>query len=75
MMACCTELRSVDKNINYDKVPDCALCIVAIYFLRLVLRYFFITLVGVLSSATIRGTTKYLLMGFIVLLITIFSNT
>ena len=62
---------------NMDKyvVSDCALLIVARFFLRLVLRHFFSTLAGVLTSVTLGGTKKYVLIGFMVLLLlTISSN-
>ena len=55
---------------------DCDLFIVSRFILRLVLQLLFSTLVGVLTSATLGGTTKYVLMGFkVLLLITISSNT
>ena len=74
-MACDTELSSVEKNRADAEVSYCALCIVSICFLGLVLRHFFSILVDVLSNATIGGTTKYVLMGFIFLLLTISSDT
>ena len=41
-----------------------------------VLQRFFSTLVGELTSATLGGTTNYLLMGFtVLLLLTIYSDT
>ena len=44
--------------------------------MRLVLQRFFSTLVGVLTSDTLGGTTKYVLIGFtVLLLITSYSNT
>ena len=49
--------------------------IVAKLFQRQVLRHLFSTLDGVLTSATIGGTTKNALMGFKGLLITISSST
>ena len=45
-------------------MSDCDLLIVAIFFLCLVLRSLFRTLVGVLTSATLGGTAKYLFTGF-----------
>ena len=66
---------SVDKKRADAELSDCDLYIIATCFLRLVLQRFFSTLVGVLSSATTRITTKYVLMVFIVLLLTISSNT
>ena len=56
-------------------MPECTILIVAIFFLRLVVHRFFSTLVGVLTSDTIGGTTKYVLMAFKVLLLNISSNT
>ena len=55
--------------------PTAIFFILAIFFLRLVLRHLFSTSVGVLTSATIVGTTKYVSMGFKVLLLTIYSKT
>ena len=75
MMDCDTEWREVGKKRDGAEVSDCALCIIANCFLRILLRHFFSTLVGVQSSATIGGTTKYVLMGFMVLVLTISSNT
>ena len=70
-MACDTEWREVDKKQADAELYDYALCIVSICFLHLVVQHFFSTLVGVLSSAKIGGTTKYVFMGFIFLLLTI----
>ena len=57
-------------------MSNCALLIVDSFFLCLVLRIFFRTLVGVLTSVTLGGNTKYALMGFTVLLLLyIYSNT
>ena len=50
MMACDTEWKAVDKNLEEDVVSDCDRFIVARCVLRLVLRRFFSTLVGVLAS-------------------------
>ena len=76
MMACDTEWRAVDNNIVEDLVSCCALFIVARYFLRLFLRIFFITLVGVIDSVELIGTTEYVFMDFTVLsLLDIPSNT
>ena len=74
MMACDTELREVDKKRYDAEVSDCDLCIVARFFLRLVLQHLFSTLVSVPYSTAIRGNANVLLMGFIVLLLTISSN-
>ena len=76
MMACDTEWSSVDKNMYEAVVSNYDLLTVAIFFLRQILWSLFINLSGVLNSFTIEGTTKYLLMGFKVLLLpTIISNT
>ena len=48
MMACDTEWRAVDKNIADDVLSNCALFILVTCVLNLILRPFFITLVGVL---------------------------
>ena len=57
-------------------MSDCALFMVDIFLLRLVLRRFFSALVGVITSATLGDTTKYVLMVFtVLLLLTISSNT
>ena len=64
MMACNNKCRSVDKNLAEAVVSDCALFIVMSCALRLGVRRFFITLVGVLDSVELRVTTEYLLMGF-----------
>ena len=74
-MACDIEWREVDKNLYDAVVSNCDIFIVAICFLRLVLQRLFSTLVGDLTSVTLGGTTKYLLMGLTVLfLLTISSN-
>ena len=54
---------------------DCARFIVASLVLTLILTFFFSTLGGVIASVKGGGTTMYVLMGFIVLLSTISSNT
>ena len=57
-------------------MSNCALFIVDIFFLRLVIWRFFSTLVGVITSDKLGGTTKYVFMGFtVLLLLTISSNT
>ena len=61
-MAYDTELNAVDKNLDEAVVSDCVFF--ASFLLSLVLRHFFSTLVGVITSATPGGNTKYLLMGF-----------
>ena len=54
----------------------CVYFMVAICVLPLVLRCFFSTLVGVVASVVLRGTTEYVLIEFTVLsLLTISSNT
>ena len=76
MRACDIECRAVDNNMDEAVVSDCVIIIVAIFFLRLVLRRFFSILVGVITSVTLGGTTKYVLMKFKVLLLQIiYSNT
>ena len=57
-------------------VSDWDCCIVAILVLPLFFLCFFSTLGGVLTSVKLGGTTVYVLMGFIIeLLSTISSNT
>ena len=57
-------------------MSDCARFIVASLFLTIILRCFFSALGGVLTSFKLGGTTVYVLMGFIIeLLSTISSNT
>ena len=56
-MACDTEWRAVNKNLAEAVVYDCALFIVTGFVLCLVLHHFFSTLVGVLDSVELRGTT------------------
>ena len=76
MMACDTEWRVVDKNLAEAVVSNCDLFIIASCVLRLVLRRFFSTLVGVLDIVKIGGTIYYVSMGFtVLLLLTISSNT
>ena len=74
-MAYVTDWREVDRHLVEDVVSDCAFFIVASCVLRLVLRYFFSTLVGVLASVVLIGTAEYVLMEFVVLLLTIYLNT
>ena len=51
-------------------------CIFASLVLPLIFRFFFITLGGGLTSVSLLGSTKYVLMVFTTgLLSTIFSNT
>ena len=76
MMACDTEWRVFDKNMVEAVFYNCAIFILVSCVLCLVLRLFFITLVGVLDSSKLRGTTEHVLMYFKVLsLLTIYSNT
>ena len=58
MMACDTELRAVDHNISEDLVSNCAIFMVDILLLNMVLQRFFSTLFGVITSATLGGTTR-----------------
>ena len=53
MMACDTGWREVDRNLSETVVSDCALFMVSICVICLVLRCFFRTLVGVLSSVVL----------------------
>ena len=75
MLACDTECRAVDRNIVEAVVFICACFIVPRYFRRCVLCCFFSTLFDVLACVVLRGTIEYVLMGFMVLLLTIYSNT
>ena len=75
-MACETEWREVNRNLAEDVVSYFYRFMVASCVLTLVLCCFFSTLVGVLASVVLRGTTGYVLMEFTVLsLLTISSNT
>ena len=75
IMACYTECREVDKNLAEYLVSGCDIFIVSSCILHLILRRFFSTLVGVLASVKLRGTTEYVLMVFTVLsLLTISSK-
>ena len=56
-------------------VSACACFIVVICVCHCVLRCFLNTVVGVLASVVLRSTTEYVLMEFIVLLLTIYSYT
>ena len=49
MMACDTELSEVDNNLAEAIVSYCDIFMLASYLLRLILRRFFSTLVGVLT--------------------------
>ena len=71
-----TEWSAVDRNLAETLLSDCACLIVASLVLPLILCCFFITLYGVLTSVKFVGTTMYVLMGFIIeLLSTISLNT
>ena len=71
-----TEWKLVDRNRSEAVFSDCARFIVASLVLPLILSCFFSTLGGVLTSVKLGGTTMYVLMGFIIeLLSTISSNT
>ena len=54
-------------------VSACACFIVAIFVWHFVLRCFLNTVVGVLASVLLRGTTEYVLMEFTVLSLLIIS--
>ena len=57
-------------------MSECDSLIFTSLVLPLILRSFFSTLSGVITSVKLGGTTVYVLMGFIIkLLSTIFSNT
>ena len=73
-MACDTEWSAADKNFAETLVFDCALFILATFSLLLVLWRFISTLVRVITSDTLGGTTNYVLMGFVVLLLLIISS-
>ena len=60
------EWRSVDRNRSEAVLSDFARFIVASLVLPLILRCFFSTLGGVLTSIKLGGTTMYVLMGFII---------
>ena len=57
MMACDTEWSAVDKNLAESVVSDCDLFMVPRFFMLPILQRFFSTLVGVLTSVTLLGTT------------------
>ena len=76
VMVCETECRAVDRNLAEDVLSDCDRFMVARCVLTLLLRCFFSTVVGVLASVVLRGTTENVLIEFTVLsLLTISSNT
>ena len=76
MLAWDTEWREVDINLAEAVLLDCACLVVASLVLPLILHCFFSTLGGVLTSVNLGGTTVYVLIGFIIeLLSTISSNT
>ena len=57
MVSWYTELRTVDRNRAEAVLLDCARFIVASLVLPLILRFLFSTLVGVLNSVKLGGTT------------------
>ena len=69
-----TEWRAVNRNLAEAVLSKCARFIVTSLVLNLILRCFFSTLGGVLTSVNGGGTQMYVLMGFIELLSTISSN-
>ena len=70
------ERRAVNRNLVEAIVFDCSLFIVTSCVLNIVLRLLLNTLVGVIASVELRGTTEYVLMKFAVLsLLIIYSNT
>ena len=75
MMDCDTKFMEVDKKRDDDEVSDFSICTLVRWFLFLVLQRLFIALVGRMVLATIGVTTKYVLMYFIVLSLTISPNT
>ena len=76
MIAWDAEWREVDKNLAEAVLSGCACLSVVSLFMPLILRCLFSTLGGVLTSVKLGGTTVYVLMDFIIeLLSTISSNT
>ena len=76
MIAWYTEWRAVDRKRAEAVLSDFARLIVASLVPPIILRCFFSTLGGVLTIVKLGGTTMYVLMGFIIeLLSTISSNT
>ena len=69
------EWRAVDRNLAEAILPDFDRFIFASLVLPLILRCFFSTLDGVLTSLKFGGTIMYAIMGFIELLSTISSKT
>ena len=70
-----TEWRAVDRNQAEAVLSDCACLIIASLVLPLIVCFFFSTLVGALASVKGVVTTMYVLMGFIVLILTFSCNT
>ena len=70
-----TEWRTVDRKLAEAVLSDCACFIVASIFLPLIFCCFLGTLGDVIASVKGGGTTMYVLMGFKVLLSTIYLNT
>ena len=73
MIAWDTEWRVVDRNRAEAVLLDYACLVVASLVLPLILRCFFSTLGGVITSVKFGGTTMYALMGFIIELLSIIS--
>ena len=70
-----TEWREVNRKRAEAVLSEFARFIIASFFLPLILCFFFSTLGGVIASVKVGGTIMWVLMGFIVLLSTISSNT
>ena len=71
-----TEWSAIEGKLADDVVSDWARCIVASLVLHLIFRCLFSNLGGGLTSVNLGGTTMYVLMVFIIgLLSTIYSNT
>ena len=71
-----TECSAIERNLYEAVVSDWSLCIVVSLVLPLIFRCFFSTLGGGQTSVNLGGNTMYVLMVFIIgLLSTISSNT
>ena len=76
MMAYDTECSAVDRNLVEAVVSNCDIFMVARFLLWPILWRLFSTLVDVITSFTLWGTTEYVLMGFkVLLLLKIYSST
>ena len=73
MIAWDTEWGEVDRNQYEAVLSDHAPFIVASLFLPLILRCFFSTLGGVITSVKLVVNTMYVLMGFIIELLSTIS--